>query len=113
MRQVLTTLLLLLIATASMAQIQHLSPAQIRAETRKALRDAREYDAKHKADYKESHLDVSRIDLKRGDGGQEAHVEDGRETYQFDNTGTPRVSDPTYGAARVRTKKKETKVPKE
>jgi len=87
------------------AQTKEVSPAKQRAANRKSLRDARQYPAP--AAYKDSHLAVSRADLRRGEGGQPGQPHDGRDSYKFDKTGTPRVSEPTAPGLRLRKKKKE------
>lgn len=74
-----------------------------RAENRRTLRDVRKSDAP----YKDSHLAVNKATLRRGDGGRQDQAKDGRASYRFDNTGTARVSEPSYRALRLRKKKKE------
>ncbi|WP_303309941.1 hypothetical protein [Hymenobacter sp. BT730] len=77
--------------TPACAQISYSSPAQQRAENRRALRDARRVQTP----YQESHLAVTRETFKDGDSGnQKARPNDGREKYKFDHEGIPRVSVP-------------------
>jgi hypothetical protein len=87
------------ISTAS-AQTVGVSPAKLRAENRKALREARKY----KAEYKESHLAVNRDDLHRSQPRALPH--DGRGRLQFDHTGTAKVSEPSRVNLRLGKKKK-------
>jgi hypothetical protein len=98
----LSALLLLGIGFAkpAAAQTKETSPARQRAENRRALRDSQKYPA----EYKDSHLAVSRTDLRRGEGGQVGKPNDGRSHYKFDKTGTARVSEPKYPALRLRKK---------
>jgi hypothetical protein len=84
-------------AFAQTAEVKH------RPANRRSLRDARNYPAP----YKDSHLDVEKADLKRGDGGRQAQPNDGRQSYRFDNTGAARVSEPSTMNLRLRKKKKE------
>lgn len=74
-----------------------------RAQNRKALRDARKYPAP----YKDSHLAVSKNDLKREGGGRSAEANDDRDNYRFDNSGAARVSEPSTAGLRLRKKKKD------
>ena len=92
--------LLLSSASRVQAQIVANSPGRQRAENRRALHDARKYPAA----YKESHLNVTPAALRRGEPGH-PQPRDGRRKYQFDNTGTPRISEPTAPAARLTRKK--------
>lgn len=93
-------ILLLGIVPAAKAQLADLSPSKQRAANRRALREAKKYPA----EYKESHLTVSRGALKRGEPGR-PQPRDGRRRYKFDNTGTPRVSEPTAPGVRLMRKK--------
>ncbi|HEX8350698.1 MAG TPA: hypothetical protein VF598_12110 [Hymenobacter sp.] len=101
----LSALLLLgiLHARPAAAQIKEMNPARQRAESRRALRDSQKYPA----EYKDSHLAVSRTDLRRGEGGLVGKPNDGRAHYKFDKTGTARVSEPKYRALRLRKKNKD------
>jgi len=90
----------LLFAAAASAQTEYTTPAQHRAENRRALRDAAKYPAK----YKESHLTVKPKLLKRGQTGTPL-PRDGRRNYRFDHTGTARVSEPTAPGLRLTRKK--------
>lgn len=91
-------------ATTTYAQLQPTSKAQQRAESRRALRDAKRFPA----EYKESHLTVTKPELKEGNGGRLAVVEpnDARSSYRFDKSGTPRVSEPSHVSLRLRKKNK-------
>lgn len=100
MRYVVLLAALLLTGGSAAAQTGEVNQ---RAANRRALRDARKYPAP----YKDSHLDVEKTDLKRGDGGRQAQPNDGRQSYRFDNTGTARVSEPSTISLRLRKKKKE------
>ncbi|SMB94786.1 hypothetical protein SAMN00120144_2076 [Hymenobacter roseosalivarius DSM 11622] len=87
------------ITTAS-AQTVDPSPARLRAENRKALRESRKY----KSEYKDSHLAVNRHDLRRSQ--TRALPQDGRGRLQFDHTGTAKVSEPSRVNLRLGKKKK-------
>ena len=87
------------------AQTVAQSPARLRAENRRALREAK----KVKADYKESHLAVNKDDLKRNQSRALPH--DGRRRLQFDHTGTAKVSEPSHVNLRLGKKKKYTSIP--
>ena len=104
MRYVLIgALLSALMSTQAHAQLESTSPAEQRAANRKALRDARKFDAK----YKESHLTVNKEELKDQSGGRLAvnPPTDERASYQFDRTGAPRVSEPSRFNFRLRRKR--------
>lgn len=77
---------LLLLATAAQAQIAPISPAHQRADNRRALREARRTDLP----YQDSHLDVTRQQLRRGSTapGPRAASE-----QRFDRHGRPRGSE--------------------
>ena len=63
------------------AQIAYMSPAAIKAETRKSKREAIRYES----DYKESHLDISAYSFKRGLAGRKSvMVIDEPITYDYD-----------------------------
>lgn len=100
---VITTLFVSLMSTQAHAQLEATSPAQQRAANRKALHDARKFDAK----YKESHLTVDKQELKDQSGGRLAvnPPTDERASYQFDRTGAPRVSEPSRFNFRLRRKR--------
>lgn len=91
-------------ATSAYAQLQPTSKAQQRAESRRALRDAKRFPA----EYKESHLIVTKPELQEGNGGRLAVLEpnDARSSYKFDKTGTPRVSESSRLPLRLRRKDK-------
>lgn len=95
---------LLLWGANAQAQLQPTSKAQQRAESRRALRDAKRFPA----EYKESHLTVTKPELKEGNGGRLAVLEpnDARSSYRFDKSGTPRVSESTRLSLRLRKKDK-------
>ncbi|MBT9395446.1 hypothetical protein KLP40_19940 [Hymenobacter sp. NST-14] len=99
----IVTLLLALTSTQAWAQLESSSPAQQRAANRKALRDARRFDAK----YKESHLTVDKEELKDQAAGRLAvHPPTAeRASYRFDRTGAPRVSEPSRLNFRLRKKR--------
>ena len=58
--------ILLLSAAPAQAQIEHTKPGKIKAANRRALREGRTTDSP----YKESHLDVTRGQLRRGQSTQ-------------------------------------------
>ncbi|UOQ53743.1 hypothetical protein [Hymenobacter cellulosivorans] len=106
MRHVLLIVGLVLgISTAAAAQTEDMYPARKRAENRRALRDARKF----KGEYKDSHLAVDKTALKQGGTGRPQQPKDGRESYKFDKTGEPRVSEPAHVGLGLRKKKKATK----
>lgn len=90
-------------APEARAQLESTSPAQQRAANRRALREA----ARVKAEYKESHLTVTKAELKQGGAGKQATIKPTgtQAAYQFDRTGTPRVTEPSRLSLRLRKKK--------
>ena len=92
------------LTTAAYAQLESTSPAHQRTANRRALREARHY----KAEYKDSHLAVTRPEVTPGKGGRQAAAKptDGRTGYQFDRAGVPRVSEPSRIGLRLRRNKK-------
>ncbi|TVT40063.1 hypothetical protein FNT36_11200 [Hymenobacter setariae] len=88
----------LLLATP--AQTTPSSLSQQRAANRRALREARATDAA----YKDSHLAVSRRQLKRG--ASVAPVPGAADEPRFDRDGTPHVTEPKYPGLRLRKSKK-------
>ncbi|KUG07987.1 hypothetical protein [Solirubrum puertoriconensis] len=90
LRYALVLTLLCGAATAVSAQESVVSPNP-KKEARRSLRDARKYPAAE--DLRESHLAVTKQDLRPGESGRLRNPKDGSERYKFDNTGTPRVSD--------------------
>ncbi|NVO31620.1 hypothetical protein [Hymenobacter lapidiphilus] len=96
-------LLLALSATGAQAQLESSSPASQRAASRKALRDARKVEAR----YKESHLAVSKKELRMQAAGRLATLPPptGQPDYKFSRDGTPRVSEPSKMHLRLRRKK--------
>ena len=95
-----TLVLATLLATAAAAQIAPTSPAQQRADNRRALREARRTETP----YKDSHLTITAQQLKRG--GSEARVAAADEP-RFDRDGTPHATEPKYPALRRRKAKTE------
>jgi hypothetical protein len=87
----------LLLATAAPAQIVPASPAQQRAEAKRALREADHTDAP----YKDSHLDVSRRQLRRGAAERPARVVG---EPRFGRDGAPRVTKGKFLGLRRRPK---------
>ncbi|WP_400193157.1 hypothetical protein [Hymenobacter sp. B81] len=74
-----------------------------RSQARKALRDARKYPAAE--DLRRAHLAVDKQAMRPGESGQRVrNPEDERNRYRFDNTGTARVSDPSFQANRRKKK---------
>ncbi|OWP61609.1 hypothetical protein CDA63_18515 [Hymenobacter amundsenii] len=96
----LGALLLALAAPEARAQLEATSRGSQRAANRKALQDARRFDAR----YKESHLVVSKQELKTEAGGRLAASppHDGRAGYRFGHDGAPRVSEPSRLHLRLR-----------
>jgi hypothetical protein len=104
----LTLLLNLAAASAVLAQESIIYPEPHR-DARRSLRAARRYPAAD--DVRKSHLAVDKRDLRAGEGGrrQRRNPNDGRDRYKFDNTGTPRVSDPNQRIGLGLSRKKKTK----
>lgn len=94
--------LLLGLSTAATAQTEYMDPGTRRAESRRALRDARKYQA----EYKDSHLAVRKEALQAGRPGRAQQPNDGRQSYKFDNAGMPRVSEPAHAGLGLRKKNK-------
>ncbi|MCA8833103.1 hypothetical protein [Hymenobacter pini] len=103
MRILLLSMLLLCGAAPAWAQLESTSPTQQRAANRKALRDAEKFNAQ----YKESHLTVTKPELKhQGGGKQEVQAPPpGQASYRFDRNGEPRVSEPSRLNFRLRKKR--------
>ncbi len=91
-------LLLLLTVSAAQAQTEASSPARQRAANRRALRDARHTETP----YTDSHLGVTRQQLKRGES---ARVKPVAGEPKFDRDGTPHVTEPKYPGLRLRKQK--------
>jgi len=91
---------LLLTALAAQAQTQASSPAHQRAANRQALREARRTETP----YTDSHLGVTRHQLKRGES---APVPPVAGEPKFDRDGTPHVTEPKYPGLRLRKQKKD------
>ena len=89
-------------SAAGFAQTEYSSPAQQRAENRRALRDAR----KSPAPYKDSHLAVSKRELKQGSSPAAAQARQ-RDKYKFDHTGAAYVREPLRLGLRPAAKKKQ------
>ncbi|GAB3302950.1 hypothetical protein [Hymenobacter tenuis] len=98
-----TFVLAAFVSTEAHAQLESTSPAQQRAAKRRALRESAQY----KAEYKESHLNVTKQELTPLAGGRQAAVKPTAEraSYKFDRTGLPRVSEPSRISFRLRKKK--------
>jgi len=90
--------LLLLTASAAQAQTEASSPAQQRAASRRALREARHTETP----YTDSHLGTTRRQLKRGESAPVAPVAG---EPKFDRDGTPHVTEPKYPGLRLRKQK--------
>ena len=89
-------LLALLLTTATaQAQIEPSSPAQQRAANRRALREARRTDSP----YKDSHLGVTRQQLKRGSS---VPVQAGTEEPRFDGASPLPATEPKHPGLRLR-----------
>jgi hypothetical protein len=87
--------LALVVLLAAPTQIAPSSQAQQRAAHRRALREAKATDAA----YKDSHLDVPRRQLKRGES---APVTGAADEPRFDRDGKPHVTEPKYPGLRLR-----------
>ena len=88
---------LLLLATAAPAQIAPTSPAHQRADNRRALRETRRTDLP----YQDSHLDVTRQQLRRGSTAPGPRV---ASEPRFDRRGRPRGSEAGFLGLRRRAK---------
>lgn len=88
---------LLLLATTAQAQIAPTSPARQRADNRRALREAHRTDLP----YQDSHLDVTRQQLRRGNTDPGSHVAG---EPRFDRHGRPRGSEAGFLGLRRRAK---------
>jgi len=88
----------LLTAAAAQAQTEASSPAQQRAASRRALREARHTETP----YTDSHLGATRRQLKRGESAPVAPVAG---EPKFDRDGTPHVTEPKYPGLRLRKQK--------
>lgn len=99
-RLLVLALALGLAAATAPAQIAPSNPARQRAANRRALREARQTDTP----YKDSHLAVSRQQLKRGESVPIAPVAG---EPRFDRDGTPHVTEPKYPGLRLRKPKAE------
>jgi hypothetical protein len=83
------------------AQILHLSPAEVKVQTRKNQKEAAHYQA----DYKESHLEVQSFDPRKGKSGrQQAAVQEEPAEYLSD-----RDKNAIYEVPRERAKKAKTR----
>ena len=83
---------------ATPPQTEPSSPAQQRAANRRAQREAKATDAA----YKDSHLDVARRQLKRGES---APIQGAADEPRFDRDGKPHVTEPKYPGLRLRKSK--------
>lgn len=103
MRILLVSFLLLCGAAPAWAQLESTSPAQQRTANRKALRDAEKFNAR----YKESHLTVTKQELKHQGGCKQEVLAPppGQASYRFDRNGEPRVSEPSRLNLRLRKKR--------
>ena len=98
MPKLLATAALLLTVSAAQAQTEASSPAHQRAANRQALRDARHTETP----YTDSHLGVTRKQLKRGES---APIKPVAGEPKFDRDGTPHVTEPKYPGLRLRKQK--------
>ena len=86
-------IVLLVVAAAAEAQIAPTSPGRQRAANRQALREAR----RSEAPYKDSHLAVTRQQLRRG-GSEELLPTAGEPRFSHD--GTPDAAKPKFPGLR-------------
>jgi hypothetical protein len=100
MSKLLVAAVLLLITSAAQAQTEASSPAQQRAASRRALREARHTETP----YTDSHLGATHRQLKRGESAPVAPVAG---EPKFDRDGTPHVTEPKYPGLRLRKQKKD------
>ena len=80
----------LLSAAPAQAQIERTKPGKIKAANRRALREDRTTDSP----YKESHLDVTRVQLKRGRSTQA--VPETRKDLDYKTGTAPNVQPPGF-----------------
>ncbi|GAA3998414.1 hypothetical protein GCM10022408_06520 [Hymenobacter fastidiosus] len=102
MRLFLLVLLLTIGGAPVFAQTADSSPEQQRAANRRALRDARKYPA----EYKDSHLVVSKEELRQGSSPAVSQPNDERDSYKFDHNGAAYVKEPIGLGLRPAGKKK-------
>jgi hypothetical protein len=93
-----TAALLLFAASAAQAQTQASSPAQQRAASRRALREARRTETP----YTDSHLGTTQRPLRRGES---APLPAAADEPKFDRDGMPHVTEPKYPGLRLRKRK--------
>ncbi|WP_210513680.1 hypothetical protein [Hymenobacter terricola] len=99
-RGLVVVLAVLLGAPAAQAQIVREKPAQVKAANRRALREVKHTDVP----YKDSHLDVTRDHLKRGQSNQTLPEGSGSDELRYKTGAAPNVK-PT-GFLGLRHKKK-------
>ena len=95
----------MLLSPGAQAQIVHESPAQVKAANRRALREAQRTESP----YKDSHLDVTRDRLKRGQSTQP--LPEGSDELHYKTGAAPNVKSP--GLLGLRRNKTSTLVRKE
>ena len=84
------------------AQITHLSPAEIKAQTRKSKKEA----ARYEAEYAESHLAVQNYNLKKGESGRkQVEVLEEPVEYVFDKEINAIYEEPREAGKKARTRK--------
>ena len=75
---------------SAQAQIAHEKPGKVKAANRRALRETKHTEAP----YKDTHLQVTRAQLKRGKSDQP--VPAGSKDLRFREDGTPAVKEPGF-----------------
>ena len=86
LKYLLSLVIILFLATAPvMAQIRQKSVSEHKQQRKKFLKQAANVDTK----YKDTHLNVDAHTFKIGESGRQRIKQDGRSTYQFNESGQP------------------------
>jgi hypothetical protein len=84
------------------AQIMRLSPAEIKAQTRKSKKEA----ARYEADHAESHLEVQNFNLKKGESGRrQVQVLEEPVGYVYDKEINTIYEEPRQAGKKAKTRK--------
>lgn len=103
LRLLTATGILLAVTFSASAQIEQMSNRKLRAETKKAERQARREARRTKNEYGDTYLDMSNYDMSVGAEGRKAvKTNDGRDNYQFNKKGEPMVTDAVLTRKRLK-----------
>ncbi|MGV3503388.1 MAG: hypothetical protein ACO1O1_06745 [Adhaeribacter sp.] len=92
-----------LLATSAQAQIMHLSPAKLKAQTRKNQKEAARYQAEHM----ETELEGQQKSLRKGDSArQQVGVQEEPAEYVYDKEKNAISDEPRPGKSRNRKNKR-------